>query len=182
VRALAGPDCRFPVRRQQAAPRTPSWKQGHLPSDRVGPRLDPLPVGSGRGEPASRIALGARPPAGDGRGHRAGRRPVSDWLGGAGAANRVWYLHHAALPAVAGGMPTVFPSPQRRDGPRRSRQPHKPAPPATRHKAQADASSAAALGARALTTPSRGRPRGHLDKGPGDLGAPARIRGAWGIP
>ena len=31
---------------------------------------------------------------------------------GAGAANRVWYLHYAALPAVAGETPTVVPSPK----------------------------------------------------------------------
>ncbi|HTF34307.1 MAG TPA: hypothetical protein VK714_11500, partial [Myxococcota bacterium] len=44
-----------------AAPGTPSWTQDHLPSDGVGPCLDPLPVGSGRHEPASRVALSARP-------------------------------------------------------------------------------------------------------------------------
>ena len=30
----------------------------------------------------------------------------------AGAANSVWYLEHAALPAVTGETPTVFPSPK----------------------------------------------------------------------
>ena len=32
----------------------------------------------------------------------------------AGAANSVWYLDHAALPAVAGETPTVFPSPPKK--------------------------------------------------------------------
>ena len=32
----------------------------------------------------------------------------------AGAANSVWYLEHAALPAVTGETPTVFPSPQKK--------------------------------------------------------------------
>ena len=41
---------------------------------------------------------------------------------GANAANRIWYLHCAALPAVARETPTVFPSPKEEMDPGASRQ------------------------------------------------------------